>query len=101
MRHYSKNAMANSIQPYFLQLLPPTQDFTCSSTAHSECVYNIITELLDKYSSIFSEPGALPPPRPLHDHRIPLEFGENPINIRPYRYPLKQEILLRNLSKKC
>ena len=42
--------------------------------------------LLQKYQSVFQAPTTLPPPRS-HDHRIPLEPGNNPVSVRPYRYP--------------
>lgn len=35
----------------------------------------------------------LPPKRGVFDHRIPLEMGACPVNIRPYRYPLKQDVI--------
>lgn len=34
---------------------------------------------------------------PWFDHRIPLEFGANLVNIRPYGYPLKQRDIIEKL----
>lgn len=44
-----------------------------------------IAGLLKKFQRIFKEP----PSRGHLDHRIPLQFGENPVNVRPYRYEAK------------
>ncbi|XP_062109565.1 uncharacterized protein LOC133821072 [Humulus lupulus] len=42
--------------------------------------------LLTKYTEVFDEPKQLPPYRGV-DHRIFLQPGSNPVNVRPYRYP--------------
>lgn len=44
---------------------------------------NCVQDLLEKYNKKFHEPSDLPPVRGVFDHRIPLEFGANPVNIRP------------------
>ncbi|KAK2387384.1 hypothetical protein QL285_061173 [Trifolium repens] len=55
-----------------------------------------IDPILHKFSQLFSEPTALPPPRPT-DHQIPLIHNSDPVNVRPYRYPQfqKREIELQ------
>ncbi|KAL8100580.1 hypothetical protein AgCh_032728 [Apium graveolens] len=53
--------------------------------------------LKKQYADIFMEPDKLPPPRQMFDHRIPLQEGTNPINIRPYRYPLKQRDVIEQI----
>jgi len=40
---------------------------------------------------MFEEPKDFPPPKGYFDHNIPLKEGTSPINIRPYRYPLKHK----------
>lgn len=52
-------------------------------------LYPELEILKDKYSSVFEEPQELSPKRGVHDHQIPLAPGSSPVNIRPYRYPLK------------
>lgn len=52
---------------------------------------------MEQYHDIFAEPQSLPPSKGVYDHRIPLEFGTNPINIRPYRYSLKQRDIIEKL----
>lgn len=47
--------------------------------------------LLDDFSVLFEEPTSLPPFRDGFDHRIPLEKGANPVNMRPYRYSSLQK----------
>lgn len=51
--------------------------------------FSELEELKKKYVVVFEEPVELPPHRGVHDHRIPLEPNARPVNIRPYRYPLK------------
>ncbi|XP_071901048.1 uncharacterized protein [Coffea arabica] len=46
--------------------------------------------LLNDYEDLFQEPKGLPPKR-LHDHKIVLKEGTEPINVRPYRYPAFQK----------
>ncbi|XP_071913952.1 uncharacterized protein [Coffea arabica] len=46
--------------------------------------------LLTNYNEVFEEPMILPPAR-MHDHRIYLKEGTQPINVRPYRYPAFQK----------
>lgn len=58
-----------------------------------------IHQLVTQYSSVFSSPAALPPVRPQHDHKIPLKEGSDPINIRPYRYPLHQKDVIEKMTQ--
>lgn len=39
----------------------------------------------------------LPPSKGVFDHRIPQKKDAKPVNIRPYRYPIK----LRDIIEKC
>lgn len=43
-------------------------------------------DVLTEFQAIFDEPRDLPPYR-MFDHRIHLEAGSKPVNVRPYRYP--------------
>lgn len=52
--------------------------------------FDELKKLKQKYAIVFTEPNDLPPSRGTCDHKIPLIPGEGPVNIRPYRYPLKQ-----------
>ena len=55
--------------------------------------------MLNQYEDLFQEPKGLPPAR-LHDHKIPLQPGANPVNIRPYRYTHEQkDEMERQISK--
>lgn len=60
-------------------------------------LYPELEILKDKYSSVFEEPQELSPKRGVHDHQIPLALGSSPVNIRPYRYPLKQKDVIEQL----
>ncbi|XP_056690204.1 uncharacterized protein [Spinacia oleracea] len=50
-----------------------------------------------KHSDIFADPIELPPHRGVFDHTIPLEPNARPVNIRPYRYPLKKRDVIEQL----
>lgn len=54
-------------------------------------------QLKEKYKIIFENPVELPPKRGVFDHPIPLQPGVLPVNIRPYRYPLKQRDIIEQL----
>ena len=49
-----------------------------------------LEQLLNDYDDVFQEPSGLPPER-LHEHKIILKNGTEPINVRPYRYPTFQK----------
>uniref|UniRef100_A0A803L3P0 Ty3 transposon capsid-like protein domain-containing protein n=1 Tax=Chenopodium quinoa TaxID=63459 RepID=A0A803L3P0_CHEQI len=99
----SQNAEKLFSQPaqlYFLQLAS-AQDYSgvyCCQTEVTS-IPTVVTELLQEYTDIFAEPKCLPPSRAVFDHRIPLEFGSNPVclSIRPYRYPLAQRDIIEKL----
>ncbi|XP_074327832.1 uncharacterized protein LOC141665749 [Apium graveolens] len=56
-----------------------------------------LSKLKEQDVDIFREPDALPPTRGIFDHRILLQEWANPVNIRPYRYPLKQRDVIEQL----
>lgn len=56
-----------------------------------------LSNLKQQYSDIFADPSTLPPQRGVFDHTIPLEPGTRPVNIRPYKYPLKQRDIIEQL----
>ena len=43
-------------------------------------------QLFTQYKAVFATPQSLPPFRSIH-HRIHLQLGSSPVNVRPYRYP--------------
>ncbi|XP_019240554.1 PREDICTED: uncharacterized protein LOC109220546 [Nicotiana attenuata] len=54
----------------------------------------LIDQLLHQYHMIFAEPTSLPPQRGAFDHRITLQPGSKPVNVRPYRYSsIKKDII--------
>jgi len=44
-----------------------------------------LQQLLQKHEAVFAEPEGLPPHRTI-DHRIHLENGAKPVNVKPYHY---------------
>ncbi|KAJ0483369.1 putative nucleotidyltransferase, Ribonuclease H [Helianthus annuus] len=55
-----------------------------------------VTSLLENFQTLFDAPHTLPPNRP-HDHNIPLFNDNNPINVKPYRYPHFQKRIMTQL----
>ncbi|XP_056698640.1 uncharacterized protein [Spinacia oleracea] len=53
--------------------------------------------LQESYKDIFADPEHLPLHMGVFDHTIPLETDSRPVNIRPYRYPLKQRDIIEQL----
>lgn len=60
-----------------------------------------LERLLGSYQDIFEEPSALPPYREGFNHKIPLESGANPINLRPYRYSSLQKDSIDKMIQAC
>lgn len=56
-----------------------------------------LQRLKQQFVAIFEEPRDLPPIRGKFDHKIPLVPREGPVNIKPYRYPLKQRDIIEQL----
>lgn len=56
-----------------------------------------LQKLKTEFQDIFEEPVGLPPLRWVFDHKIPLMLGAALVNIRPYRYPLKQKEIIEQL----
>ncbi|XP_074313633.1 uncharacterized protein LOC141648817 [Silene latifolia] len=59
-----------------------------------ECIKAVLGEFTD----VFAEPDSLPPHRS-HDHKIHLNPGTLPINVRPYRYPIIQKNAIEQITK--
>ncbi|XP_024024277.1 uncharacterized protein LOC112092413 [Morus notabilis] len=54
--------------------------------------------LLKRFQAVFEEPKQLPPIRNV-DHRIHLQPGTSPVNVRPYRYPYFQKDVMEKIVK--
>lgn len=68
----------------------PTLLLYCPTSASTHVESKELLALKTQFQHVFHEPGELPPSRGIFDHIIPIEPNAKPINIRPYRYPLKQ-----------
>nr|GEW17881.1 hypothetical protein [Tanacetum cinerariifolium] len=58
-----------------------------ATTSNDQSILNVLKLVLEEYANVFAIPKELLPFRS-HDHKIPLKECTQPINIRPYRYPL-------------
>jgi len=73
-----------------LQLVGRSLLVAQSSMAHQATLPGPIAKILQTFQDVFSEPKGLPPSR-AHDHSIPLIEGDQPVLVRPYRYPYFQK----------
>jgi hypothetical protein len=72
---------------------PPVSDkiqATTSSESIRQQEENVLTQLLQSFEDVFSEPSCLPPSRDC-DHRIHLNPNTEPVAVAPYRYPQLQK----------
>jgi len=65
-----------------------------STHADPTTIPDNIEKLLLDFEDVFQEPTTLPPKRAVHDHKIPLVQGTNPVNKRPYRYAKQQKDII-------
>ncbi|XP_074369113.1 uncharacterized protein LOC141709470 [Apium graveolens] len=97
----SAKMLNNAAQLCFIQLCHTSTEIDmtlkCSNndTEHPE-----LQKLKSEFQAVFEEPLDLPPSRGILDHQIPLLPGCAPVNIRPYRYPLKQKDVIEQLVQK-
>eukprot|EP00256_Glycine_max_P046828 XP_006600060.2 uncharacterized protein LOC102668776 [Glycine max] len=83
-------ATTHSISALFHITPLPAQTHTLTSVPPPDSIPEPIATLLRRYSTFFSEPKHLPPPRTIQ-HHIHLLPNEPPVNVRPYRYPHYQK----------
>ncbi|XP_074278160.1 uncharacterized protein LOC141601756 [Silene latifolia] len=86
-------------QHHMLRGIPPKLDKSGAANNKDQGYPKAIGQLLEIYKDVFAEPTKLPPSRGVFDHRISLENDVAPVNIRPYRYPLKQRDVIEQLIK--
>ncbi|KAJ3684806.1 hypothetical protein LUZ61_013970 [Rhynchospora tenuis] len=55
-----------------------------------------LQQVVSQFSSVFSNPSSLPPPRPIN-HQIPLKSDVTPVNIRPYRFSHFQKLEIEKI----
>lgn len=95
--------MEGSAQICLLQVLPLDctnhHYFSCWAT-EVQVLDPSLSDVLQQYEDVFAEPQGLLPLRRLFDYSIPLQLGSQPINIRPYWYPMKQKDVLEQLVQK-
>jgi len=57
-----------------------------------------IQQVITKHAKVFESLPGLPPHR-RYDNAIPLKDGAVPPNLRPYRYPNHQKIVIEDMVK--
>ena len=72
-------------------------DYSCEQSDLTQAETQQLQLIKDKYRDIFQDPTELPPSRGVFDHRIPLLSDTSPVNIRSYRYPIKQRDIIEQL----
>ena len=89
---------ANEVEAFFMQIVNNVEPEgkTMVTTSHAA----ELNQLLAKYESVFQVPMTLPPVRS-QDHRITLELGVGPVNVRPYRYHTSKRTRLSELLRRC
>ncbi|XP_048492259.1 uncharacterized protein LOC125493205 [Beta vulgaris subsp. vulgaris] len=95
----SAKMIDNAAQLCLMQLMgvTVTEQRTAEVLENTLSIDSNFQVLKHKFSKIFEDPTELPPHRGPFDHRIPLKHGAEPVNIRPYRYPLKQRDVIEQL----
>ena len=86
-----KREIVRCAQIFAVQVQPVTQP-----SMTSKDINPIFVELITEYQDIFEEPKKLPPHR-VHDHKIILKEGAQPVNVRPYRYPALQKDVIEKI----
>ncbi len=61
-----------------------------SNSGEGQAIDSRVSRILEHCGDVFEEPKRLPPPR-FEDHRIPLQPGATPVNLRPYRHSHEQK----------
>ena len=84
-----------------LQLLPQEKELQLEEgiilqnmSLEKEELPPAIIQLLQQFEDLFQDRKVLPLSRGFYDHRIPLKADAKLVNIRPYRYPLKQKDII-------
>jgi hypothetical protein len=75
----------------------PDSATTCMQMEGTEVATNpMIQNVVENFADVFDIPTELPPNR-VHDHRIPLVEGAQPVNVRPYKHPPSQKDVIENM----
>ncbi len=77
-------------QEYTLGECCVIQQCNRANSEAGESISPELTQVLEQYPDVFVEPKGLPPQR-REDHRIPLQPGTTPDNLRPYRHTHEQK----------
>ncbi|XP_056695073.1 uncharacterized protein [Spinacia oleracea] len=92
----SSKVFSTAVQLCLIQVQDQSSGGPVASNPQS-LVAEELKELQLTYHMVFEDPVELPPLRGVFDHPIPLLPDSTPVNIRPYRYPLKQRDIIEQL----
>ena len=90
----AKSQLEEAFELFFLE----KQGDDVDPVAAPDALPQSVTQLLQQYASVFREPVGLPPRR-FHDHRIFLNPGAKPVNVKPYRYPHLQKTQIEKMVR--
>ncbi|GJR39964.1 putative mitochondrial protein [Tanacetum coccineum] len=91
----SLSAMSLCVYPSTLMVVTLDKEQSSHSSEHSQA---LATLLETKFQDVFAIPNTLPPHRS-HDHKIILQEGAPPVNIRPYKHPPTQKDAIELMVK--
>ncbi|XP_021848493.1 uncharacterized protein [Spinacia oleracea] len=92
----SSKVFSTAVQLCLIQVQDQSSGGPVASNPQS-LVAEELKELQLTYHMVFEDPVELPPLRGVFDHPIPLLPDATPVNIRLYRYPLKQRDIIEQL----
>ncbi|XP_074363636.1 uncharacterized protein LOC141704251 [Apium graveolens] len=103
--HPSVKLMQNAAHCCLIQVRSLSSVLLCNTEVHSKMDspapsiedFLEFQKLKQTYVSVFDEPKDLPPTTGIFDHKIPLKEDEGSVNIRPYRYHLKERDIIEQL----
>lgn len=90
----TKGQLEEAFELFFLD----TPEETELQVVEPEDTPPLVAQLIHNYAAIFKEPVSLPPRR-FHDHRVYLNPGTKPVNVRPYRYPHIQKTQIEKMVR--
>ncbi|XP_074287822.1 uncharacterized protein LOC141612975 [Silene latifolia] len=95
-----EKTLENGAQLAMLHPIPNSgAEFFAIQATTGEGLQEEVQQLINQFPDVFEEPKGLPPLREGHNHHINLATGAEPVNIRPYRYPMLQKDAIEAMTQ--